>query len=182
MTKSAHFLFTLIVASLCIAAGTLEAQTQWFSAELSGANEVGNPGDDDGWGLGVVRIGSDSVSYYIWVTDISSPTAAHIHTGSAGVNGSVAINFEVAFTDNGDGSFVAFGEVSADTGTLASVIANPTGFYFNVHNGDHPAGAVRGQVLGGGSAESALTPRAPGSRSREWSISVRCSRAIQWRL
>jgi len=164
MTKSAHLLCSLIVASLCIAAGTLEAQTRWFSAQLSGANEVGNPGDDDGWGLGVVRIGSDSVAYYIWVTDISSPTAAHIHTGSAGVNGGIAINFEVAFTDNGDGSYVAFGEIAADPGTLSSVLADPTAFYFNVHNGDHPTGAVRGQVLGGGSAESALAGTLNGTR------------------
>jgi len=154
----------LIAIALFIAAGTAEAQTRWFSAELSGANEVSTPGDSDGWGVGVVSIGSDSVSYYIWVTDISAPSAAHIHSGSAGVNGGVAINFEAMFSDNGDGSYVAFGEASADSGTLASLRANPSAFYFNVHNADHAAGAVRGQVLGGGAAGSALAGSLNGAR------------------
>ncbi len=164
MKNLRYILCTLIVSALFISAGTADAQTQWFSAQLSGANEVGNPGDSDGWGVGVVSIGSDSVDYYIWVTDISAPTAAHIHSGAAGANGGVAIDFDPVFSDNGDGSYVAFGEASADSGTLASLRANPSTFYFNVHNADHAAGAVRGQVLGGGGADSALAGTLNGDR------------------
>ncbi len=155
---------TVIIAVICIAGGTAEAQTPWFSAELSGDNEVGNPGDSDGWGVGVVSLESDSVAYFLWVTDISAPTAAHIHAASAGANGGIAIDFDAMFSDNGDGSYVAFGEVSADASTLASLRANPSAFYFNVHNADHPAGAVRGQVLGGGAAASALAGTLNGAR------------------
>jgi len=152
-----------VIAVVAIAAPA-GAQTQWFSAELSGADEVGNPGDSDGWGVGVVGLGSDSVAYYIWVTDISAPSAAHIHSGTAGVNGGVAVDFDPVFLDNGDGSYVAFGEASADSGTLAALQANPSAFYFNVHNPDHAAGAVRGQVLGGGGAGSALAGSLNGAR------------------
>lgn len=164
MKNLRNILCTLIIATLFIATGTADAQTQWFSAELSGANEVGSPGDSDGWGVGVVSIGSDSVAYYLWVTDISAPSAAHIHSGAAGANGGVAIDFDPVFSDNGDGSYVAFGEASADSSTLASLRANPSAFYFNVHNADHAAGAVRGQVLGGGAADSALAGTLNGAR------------------
>jgi hypothetical protein len=164
MKKLRLVLCTLVVGALVMASGTIDAQTLWFSAELSGANAVGNPGDSDGWGLGVVSLGSDSVEYYIWVTDISAPTAAHIHSGAAGLNGGVAIDFDTVFSDNGDGSYVAFGEASADSGTLASLRDDPSAFYFNVHNADHPAGAVRGQVLGGGAAGLALAGTLNGAR------------------
>lgn len=140
------------------------AQTQWFSVNLSGANEVEAPGDDDGWGLGAVGVGADSVVYYIWVTDLAAPTAAHIHAAPAGANGGVVIDFEAVFTDAGDGSHVAYGEVSAGAGTLASLLDDPTAYYINVHNADHPAGAVRGQVLGSGAAVSAMAASLDGSR------------------
>ncbi len=159
-----HTLLAVAVAGISAVAGPVDAQTQWFSAQLQGANEVGNAGDSDGWGVGVVGIGSDSVAYYIWVTDIAAPTAAHIHSGPAGVNGGIAVDFEVVFSESGDGSYVAFGEASADSGTLASLRANPSAFYFNVHNSDHPAGAVRGQVLGGGASGSALAATVNGAR------------------
>ncbi len=157
-------LLAAALAAISFVAVPGDAQTQWFSAQLEGANEVGNAGDSDGWGVGVVGIGSDSVAYYLWVTDIAAPTAAHIHSGSAGVNGGIAIDFEVVFSEDGDGSYLAFGEVPSDAGTLASMRTNPSAFYFNVHNSDHPAGAVRGQVLGGGASGSALAAKVSGAR------------------
>jgi len=153
-----------VVAALLTIALPAAAQTQWFSAQLEGSNEVGNAGDSDGWGIGVAGIGSDSVTYYIWVTDIAEPNAAHIHTGAAGTNGGIAVDFEVVFSDGGNGSYVAFGEVPVDSSTLASLRANPSLFYFNVHNPEHAAGAVRGQVLGGGASGSALAATVTGAR------------------
>ena len=159
-----HAVLSVALAGISAVAVSVEAQTHWFSAQLEGANEVGNAGDSDGWGVGVVGIGSDSVAYYLWMTDIAAPTAAHIHSGLAGVNGGIAVDFEAVFSDNGDGLYLAFGEASADSGTPASLRANPSAFYFNVHNSDHPAGAVRGQALGGGASASALAATVNGAR------------------
>jgi hypothetical protein len=153
-----------VFAVLLTTALPAAAQTQWFSSQLEGANEVGSTGDNDGWGVGVAGIGSESVAYYIWVTDIAAPTAAHIHTGAAGANGGIAVDFDVVFSDGGNGSYVAFGEVPVDSGTLASLRADPSSFYFNVHNSDHAAGAVRGQVLGGGPSGAALAATVTGAR------------------
>jgi hypothetical protein len=141
------------------------AQTQWFSASLSGANEVGNPGDGDGWGVGVIGVSSGSVDYYLWVTDVSQPTAAHVHAGYAGVNGGIVVDFTAAFSAVGNGSYAAFGSVAASAGTIAAILEDPSAFYFNVHNPDHTAGAVRGQVLGGGASDMALAATLNGERT-----------------
>ncbi|MDH3814028.1 MAG: CHRD domain-containing protein [Acidobacteriota bacterium] len=153
-------LCALAFSAFNFAAGPVDAQTQWFSSQLFGSNT----GDSDGWGIGVIGVGDSTIQYYVWATDIAAPTASHIHTGSAGQNGGIAVDFEAAFSAAGSGSWVAFGSVSAGAATIASILDDPTAFYFNVHNADHPAGAVRGQVLGGGASSTALAGTLNGDR------------------
>jgi hypothetical protein len=160
MNKLRKFFFTLVLITLVTAAVPAGAQTQWFSAHLDGADS----GDSDGWGLGVIGVDDDMVHYYIWVTDIAEPTASHIHAGSAGQNGGVSIDFEALFSAAAGDSWVSFGSVAVGAGTIASILDDPTGFYFNVHNADHAAGAVRGQVLGGGASSMALAGTLSGDR------------------
>jgi hypothetical protein len=150
--------FAFIAVS--IVAGPVTAQTQWFSAQLMG----GNPGDSDGSGVAVIGVGSDEVSYYIWITDIADPTAGHIHSGSASQDGGVVVDLQASFSATGSGSWVTFGSSSASTGTIASILEDPSAFYVNVHNADHPGGAVRGQVLGGGASSTALAGTLNGDR------------------
>ena len=153
-------LFTLALSTLLIAAVPANAQTQWLSAHLDGAGS----GDSDGWGLGVIGVDDEMVHYYIWVTDVAEPSASHIHAGSAGQNGGVAVDFEASFEAAAGDSWMAFGSVSVGAGTIASILDDPTAFYFNVHNADHPAGAVRGQVLGSGASSKALAGTLNGDR------------------
>ena len=167
MSIAKHGTLALTMCALIAVTGAADAQTRWFSAHLSGADEIGSPGDSDGWGLGVIGVGDGSVHYYVWVTDIDEPTASHIHGGAAGQNGGMAVDFDASFSAAADGSWVAFGSVSAGAGTIASILEDPTAFYFNVHNADHPAGAVRGQVLGGGASVSALAGTLNGDRQIE---------------
>jgi len=160
MRNSRYFLFLLAFGAFVFATVPAGAQTQWFSAQLDGRNS----GDSDGWGLGVIGVDNDTVHYYLWVTDIAAPTASHVHSGSAGQNGGIAVDFEAAFSDAGGGSWVASGSVVASAGTIASILEDPSAFYVNVHNADHPGGAVRGQVLGGGASSSALAGTLNGDR------------------
>ena len=159
----------LLLAACCAVAGTAAAQTPWFAASLAGEREVGSAGDQDGWGLGVVGVEAGTVTYYIWVTDISEPTMAHIHAAPAGQSGTVVIDFAAAFTEVAPNTYAATGRVAAEPGTIAALLDNPAAFYVNVHNADHPAGAVRGQVLGDGPSQRALAGTLRGFRELDGS-------------
>jgi len=77
-------------------------------------------------------------------------TAAHIHPGGAGTIGGVAVNTAIA---SGEVSFPAgSGTLSkngiAMTTALAdSIVANPSGYYFNIHTAANPGGVARGQLV-----------------------------------
>jgi len=80
-----------------------------------------------------------------------APRAAHIHRGAAGTNGPVIVN--LAWPQGGQSAdCLTVGEtrggnpVFVNGGTPGEIFANPEGFYVNVHNGEYPAGAVRGQL------------------------------------
>lgn len=111
-------------------------------ASLSGAEEVGG-GDHDGYGTFTARLnpGLGKMCYKFHVDHTDDPIAEHIHRGVAGENGPVVVTFDT-FTDN-EGS----GCVDVPTELAHEIIANPSGFYVNVHDSDFPAGAVRGQLM-----------------------------------
>lgn len=113
-----------------------------LTASLTGIEEVGG-GDLDGTGFAVVTLdpASGTLRYAMVVQSVDAPTAAHIHTGPAGVNGGVLVNLAPAFTNG-----VATGTVQVDAATLNSILSNASGFYINVHNAAFPGGAVRGQL------------------------------------
>jgi len=73
------------------------------------------------------------------VQNVVAPSASHIHRGPPTVAGPVVISLASSYPDN-----VASGTASVPQNILDELIANPTNFYFNVHNADFPAGAVRG--------------------------------------
>jgi len=160
MAGMKHTLVALAFVIFTAVVGPAGAETQWFSPQLLG----GTSSDSDGWGVAVIGLGSDEVSYYIWVTDIAEPSASHIHSGSAGQDGDVVVDLQASFSAAGSGTWVAFGSVSASAGTIASILDDPSAFYVNVHNADHPAGAVRSQILGDGAAPSALAGTLNGDR------------------
>jgi hypothetical protein len=80
-------------------------------------------------------------------------TAAHIHTGAAGVGGGVLWGTGVVAGDvpltNGAGtlskSAVSF--TGADISQVQAIINNPAGFYFNIHTSLNTGGAIRGQLV-----------------------------------
>jgi len=80
----------------------------------------------------------------------TSLTASHIHGANAGTNGGILVSFglgagEVTFP-NGSGSFTKQGvAVTADQAN--SFLANPSGFYVNIHTAANPGGVARGQLV-----------------------------------
>ncbi|MDP8962133.1 MAG: CHRD domain-containing protein, partial [Actinomycetota bacterium] len=65
---------------------------------------------------------------------------AHIHEGEAGTAGPAVIPLEPPKEGPVDTC------AEADPAVVQRVIANPSGFYVNVHNQEFPGGAVRGQL------------------------------------
>jgi hypothetical protein len=112
-----------------------------LAGTMRGFRQVGNAGDPDGEGFGAVVFDGGTAHYYLAVENIADPTAAHIHRGAANEAGSVVVGFDPQFT-----SGAAQGSVAADDSTIAQILASPENFYFNVHNADFQAGAIRGQL------------------------------------
>lgn len=122
-------------------------ENQVFPIELAGACEVPGPGDPDGFASGTVYIDppSGSVGWNLTYADIAAPTAMHIHVGSAGVAGPVVVGMGVA-TLGGAGTLINR-TAGVAVATLNDILADPVGYYVNIHNADFPAGAVRGQLV-----------------------------------
>ena len=95
-------------------------------------------------GSAVLRFRTDAqlVCYRLTVRNVTLPTVgAHIHRGAAGSNGPVIVTFEAPGTGG-----TSSGCVETPTTTIDEILANPAGFYVNVHTRQHPAGALRAQL------------------------------------
>ena len=112
-----------------------------FVAPLNGANERPRA-DPDGTGMARVAINDDTnrVCTDLEVRDIGNVTAAHIHRGAAGVNGPPVVTLDPPDDEDSDDC-----DVASDA-LVAEILANPANFYVNVHTGDYPNGAIRGQL------------------------------------
>ena len=113
-----------------------------LSATLTGANEVdaqgASKGDPDGTGSFSARLTKDQICYTLTSAKIDDPTMAHIHKGAAGVNGPVFIGL----SDLDPGEHCE----DLDPDRMDALKSKPQDYYVNIHNGDFPGGAVRGQL------------------------------------
>ena len=119
--------------------GTSQSAFGWIVAiDLKGSTEP------NAKGTAVVRIRQPAgqVCYRLHAENITLPAvAAHIHRGGAGANGPVVVPFTPpAANGNSDGC------TAADASVINDILANPAGFYVNVHTTEHPGGAMRGQL------------------------------------
>lgn len=126
---------------------------------LDGRSEVGPDnriaGDPNGTGeVYVFGIDGDptTLCYVLTVDRIERATAAHIHEAGAGENGDVVVNL-AAPGDGNAADCLTEGEVlpsgaQAFPGdvTAQEILTNPEEYYVNVHNGEYPGGALRGQL------------------------------------
>ncbi|MDT7782998.1 MAG: hypothetical protein QOF58_1417 [Pseudonocardiales bacterium] len=121
-------------------------------AFANGAQEVpvaGGPavGDKDGQAVTFVQPRGANLDFSLAWVNIAAPTLGHVHQGAAGQNGAVKITF--FGTAIPQGIFAVSGSVAnADKTVLDELRKNPKGFYSNIHTGEFPGGAVRGQFFG----------------------------------
>jgi len=128
-------------AAIALALSPSLAAATELHAMLKGAEESGG-GDPDGSGEFKAEVDADSgdLCYTLGADEIANPVAAHIHEGAAGTDGPPVITISVTGMDS-DAC------VAAEPDLLKAIVANPAGYYANVHTGDYPKGAVRGQLM-----------------------------------
>jgi hypothetical protein len=136
----------IVATSLAASTGIASADSRMFVAHLYGGNERPVAGDPDAYGLATVVLPpvgvAGQVCYSIILFNAAVATAAHIHSGAAGVVGGVVLALPVpAIVPTRIGNCIG-----AAAGTIAAIRANPQNFYVNVHNAVFPGGAARGQL------------------------------------
>jgi len=143
--KLRQALLALAVSSgLMSAASAASAANQAF-AILAGGFETA-AADDDGFGTATILFVSNRrICYAVLVENIATPTLMHIHMAPPGVNGNPVITLVPPNT--GDPGKVSGCIGGLDAALVRDIRNNPTGYYINVHNGDFPGGAVRGQLF-----------------------------------
>lgn len=156
--------FVAAVGALAMPVGApAQAAEEPLFAVLNGGNECDGTappagplcrkGDPDGFGSATVIFPTDtSLCFAILVDNLlgasGAPNAAHIHSGIAGVNGSVVVTLKAPVAPSASNPGVSAGCVSnVAAGTIAAIKADPTAFYVNVHNAEFSGGAVRGQLF-----------------------------------
>jgi hypothetical protein len=137
----------LIVGSLLLVGGAWAQQAdpagKSITVKMSGANEVPGPGDADGTGTATVKFDTakNQICYDLKVSGIGTANGAHIHAGATGKSGDVKVPLETP-----DAKGVAKSCATVDPAVLKEIMANPAGYYVNVHTAEYPNGAVRGQL------------------------------------
>jgi hypothetical protein len=131
----------LLVATVAVlfSADRASAVVNVYSASLAGTNEV--PPLANGY-TGTAEVTVDTVSFQVCVDATTNVPGSdpiildHIHSGAAGVNGPIVVDFMNNLNTC----------VTSNATTVGNIVANPSAFYFNVHSTNHPGGALRGQL------------------------------------
>jgi hypothetical protein len=118
------------------------------AAKLKGANEVPGPGDPNGKGdiTVTLKAAKRKVCFNLEISKLDGASAAHIHKGAEDVAGPIKVTlFEEDPPVSGTGAYE--GCVKKVKRKLVRKIRKaPEKYYVNVHNGEYPDGAIRGQL------------------------------------
>jgi hypothetical protein len=123
-----------------------------YFAVLDGNKEINadtgerGAGDPQGRGAATVLldVNAHTLCFTISVKNIGKPNAAHIHKGAPGKSGDVVVPLVPPTTGKWGASS---GCVTIDAKLLGQIRNNPRGYYVNVHTGEFPNGAVRGNLF-----------------------------------
>jgi hypothetical protein len=136
------------VMLVVLPAGAAKQSTPEYDllAPLVGSVEKPSAGDPDGYGAADFRIKGNKVCFRIIASDIAPVTAAHIHKGGPADAGPVEVDL---FTFKGKSQTLPpriTGCAKTTTAIVKAIAKKPSSYYVNVHNGDFPGGALRGQL------------------------------------
>ncbi|MCI0632918.1 MAG: CHRD domain-containing protein [Actinobacteria bacterium] len=154
-------LATLTVVGVMAAAfiGPAAAQPVEFTVSLTGG---GADQDPDGSGTATISLdaAAGTACFDLAWTRIRGPFAAHIHEGGVGQEGFIVVPLfdmkagtPLARTIKG----VSGCNNKADASVIDAILADPAGFYVNVHNLRFAAGAIRGQLAASTSTTTSTT-------------------------
>jgi len=147
----------MTAAALALGASSSLAATATFNIAATGAAEVTaggvpNQGDADGFANGTVLLDSGtggSTGFAVFdlvIGNIATPLGGwHIHQAPATTNGPIRLDFGNAEASR-NGSLLQATKTGLSSTQIDAIIANPIGFYFNLHNSPFPGGAVRSQL------------------------------------
>jgi CHRD domain len=136
---------------------TQEANPTVFNVTLLAENEP-QGSNSTSKGHAQVKVYDDGTIEFSFTINNKHPetyTRAHIHKAPAGVNGGIHWDFlEPNRTDPDDPISdqptqlrgVAVPRTGPGVAIVADLLANPSGYYVNVHSTDNLGGAVRGQL------------------------------------
>jgi len=126
-----------------IPSGSARTTGRTLMIPLTGAAEGPGLGDPDGGGMAELLI--DPVRgrfcYVLTVDGIAPAQLAHIHRSPVGeAGGPIVVHLEAPTDGESEDCMAIAPEVAR------SLLQSPAAYYVNVHNADHPGGAVRGQL------------------------------------
>jgi len=112
--------------------------------EVDASDQRGS-GDLDGYGgARLTTISFNSICYSLFVRGIAVPAVgAHIHEGVWGTNGPIVADL----TPPGSNGMSA-GCIDVGSELVDRIVDDPAGFYVNIHTGQFPDGAIRGNLRG----------------------------------
>lgn len=111
-------------------------------ASATGAQEVpSNASSATGSGFVVYNPATRAIQGSLTLTGMTA-TAAHIHSGAAGVNGAIAVH--LSETAAGSGVWAVPAGTVLTAGQAQALLAN--GLYFNAHSAAFAGGEIRGQI------------------------------------
>ena len=150
LTAAAVAVLALALVGVVGAGAKGSSDSAALFAVLSGKKEVSpegdkGVGDPDGRGSFSATFDGNELCYGLTVKNIASPVAAHIHRGSPRVAGPVVLPLMQPATGDPGASSEC---VDVPSSLAQAIRKNPAKFYVNVHTGDFPGGAVRGQLFG----------------------------------
>jgi hypothetical protein len=162
---------TLMVAGCGSSPTTPTNQPTVFTVQLSAANETPPVTNEESTARGTAvitmrpeRDGSGTITggtidFSVTMNGLQNTTvltAAHIHPGAAGVPGGVLVGTGLVAADNvavtnGNATFAklnvsAAGQTTTAAQNMTAILANPAGYYFNVHTSRNGSGVMRGQL------------------------------------
>ncbi|GAA2602075.1 CHRD domain-containing protein [Actinomadura fulvescens] len=121
-----------------------------IQSAADGAQEIPSPegkrtGDPDGRGTAFARPHGGMITWGFTWSSIAQPTLGHIHRAPRGANGPVAADLFAAPSGLPAGVTGLAGMTPVPGDVANRIMRDPENYYSNLHTGEFPGGAIRGQ-------------------------------------